>query len=398
MYPLRTIRKGEGTGAWAMTWIALKMLTGDRSKYAAIVFGVTFACFLIAEQSATFCGIMLRTTSQIRDTHGADIWVMNSGVRYVDDLKPISDNDVFRVRGVPGVAWAVNLYRGQGQAQLRNGNYQGVILMGLDDSSLTGAPVQMLVGKLGDLQIPDAILVDEAGFHQMWPGEPLHTGKTIEMNDRRAVVVGVYRASQTFMTLPIIYTRFSQATLYVAPTRRLMPLVLARASPGVPPEEVARRIAAQTGLQALTNDGFARLTVGYYLGHTGIPINFGTTVLLAFAVGSAIAGQTFYLFTVENLRQFGTLKAMGLSNRRLVGMILIQGIVVGGIGYGLGVGLATLYGIFAQRSMSLLAFFLPWQVLALSAGAMVLIVLLASLLSIRRVLVLEPAIVFQGGA
>jgi hypothetical protein len=52
---------------------------------------------------------MLRTTSQIRDTQGADPWVLNTGVRYVDDLKAILDNDLFRVRSVPGVAWAVNL-------------------------------------------------------------------------------------------------------------------------------------------------------------------------------------------------------------------------------------------------------------------------------------------------
>src|SRR5271167_1482041 len=168
-----------------MTWIAMKMLMGDRSKYFAIVFGVSFACFLIAEQSAIFCGVMLRTTSQIHDTHGADIWVMNTGVRYVDDLKAISDDDLFRVRSVPGVAWAVSLYRGQGQAQLADGTYQGVILMGLDDASLTGAPTHMLVGNIGDLQNPDAILVDEAGFQQMWPGEPLHTEKAIEMNQRR---------------------------------------------------------------------------------------------------------------------------------------------------------------------------------------------------------------------
>jgi putative ABC transport system permease protein len=134
-----------------MTWIALRMFMGDKSKYFAILFGVSFACFLIAEQSAAFCGIMLRTTSQIRDTDGADIWVMNSDVRYVDDLKPISDNDLFRVRSVPGVAWAVNLYRGQGQAQLADGTYQGVSLMGLDDASLTGAPTHMLLGKVGDL-------------------------------------------------------------------------------------------------------------------------------------------------------------------------------------------------------------------------------------------------------
>ena len=273
-----------------MTWIALRMLTGDRSKYIAIIFGVTFACFLIAEQTAIFCGVMLRTTGQIYDTQGADIWVMNPNLRYLDDAKAISDNDVFRVRSVPGVLWAVNFYRGQGQAQLANGNYQGVILMGLDDSSLVGAPTHVLVGDLGDLQNPDAILVDEAGFHQMWPGEPLHTGKVIEMNDRRAVIVGVYRGSQTFMTMPIVYTRFSQATLFVPPSRRLMPYVLAKCEPGASPVEVARRIEAQTGLKAQTKGEFTWLTMKYYLQHTGIPVNFGTTVILAFLVGCAIAG------------------------------------------------------------------------------------------------------------
>jgi len=379
-----------------MVWIALKMLTGDRGKYFAIIFGVAFACFLIAEQSATFCGVMLRTTSQIRDTQGADIWVMNPNVRYIDDAKAISDNDVFRVRGVPGVFWAVNLYRGQGQAQMVNGNFQAVILLGLDDATLVGAPTHMLVGRLGDLQNADAILVDEAGFQQMWPGEPLHTGKVIEMNDRRAVVVGVYRASQTFMTMPVVYTRFSQATLFVAPSRRMMPYVLAKCQPGLAIDEVAQRIESQTGLKALSKQGFTWLTTRYYLEHTGIPINFGTTVILAFVVGCAIAGQTFYLFTVENLKQFGTLKAMGMSDRCVVGMILIQALVVSGIGYGIGVGLATVYGIIAQRHLSLLAFFLPWQVLALTGGAVLLIALLSSLLSIHRVLVLEPAIVFKG--
>jgi putative ABC transport system permease protein len=379
-----------------MTWIALKMLTGDRSKYIAIVFGVTFACFLIAEQSAIFCGVMLRTTSQIRDTYGADVWVMNSNVRYVDDLKPISDDAVFRVRSVPGVLWAVNLYRGQGQAQLASGDYQGLILMGVDDASLAGAPVKIIVGRLGDLQFPDAVLVDEAGYHQMWPDEPLKTGKVIEMNDRRAVVVGVYRASQTFMTMPILYTRFSQATLFVAPSRRMMSFVLAKCQPGTSPTEVAGRIAKQTSLKALTKEGFCNLTMEYYLRHTGIPINFGTTVILAFLVGCAIAGQTFYLFTVENLKQFGTLKAMGLSDRRVVAMILVQALVVSAIGYGIGVGLATIYGIIAQRDMPLLAFFLPWQVLVVSAVAVLVIALASSMLSVHRVLVLEPATVFQG--
>ena len=270
--------------------------------------------------------------------------------------------------------------------QLANGNYQGLILLGLDDATLVGRPTQMLVGKIGDLQQPDAILVDEAGFHQMWPGEPLKAGKVIEMNDCRAVVVGVYRASQTFMTMPIIYTRYSQATLFIPPLRRMMPFVLVKCKDGVSAVEVARRIEADIGLKAQTRDEFSWMTMFYYLQHTGIPVNFGTTVILAFLVGCAVAGQTFYLFTVENLKQFGTLKAMGMNDRRVVAMILIQALVVAVIGYGFGVGLATLYGMFAQRAMPLLAFFLPWQVLAITAVAVLFISLLSSLLSVDRIL------------
>jgi putative ABC transport system permease protein len=379
-----------------MTWIALKMLTGDRGKYLVILFGVAFASLLITEQSATFCGVMLRTTGRIRDTTGAGIWVMNPGVRYIDEVKAISDTDVYGVRSVPGVAWAVNLYKGQGAAQLADGTFQVVNLLGVDDASLARAPNEMVVGRLGDLQQPDAVIVDEAGFRYMWPQEPLHAGKVLEMNDRRAVVVGVFRASQTFQTQPILYTRNSQATLFVPPYRRMIPFLLVKSRPDVTPAALARPITAQTGLKALTKEEFTDLTMNYYLRHTGIPINFGTTTLLGFLVGCAIAGQTFYLFTVENLKQFGTLKAMGLSDRRLVAMILLQALVVAGIGYGIGVGLATVFGIVVQRQTPLLAFFLPWQVLVLTGAAVILIALVSSLLSIRRVLVLEPAVVFQG--
>ena len=174
-----------------------------------------------------------------------------------------------------------------------------------------------------------------------------------------------------------------------------MSFVLAKCRPGFSPDQITSQIEAQTALKAITKSQFMDLTMNYYLQHTGIPINFGTTVVLAFIVGCAIAGQTFYLFTVENLKQFGTLKAMGLSDRRTVGMILVQAFVVAVIGYSIGVGLATIYGIFAQQYLPLLAFFLPWQVLAISAIAVLVIALLSSLVSIHRVLVLEPATVFK---
>jgi putative ABC transport system permease protein len=381
-----------------MIWIAMKMLTGDRRKYYAIVFGVAFGCLLIAEQSATFCGVMLRTVGAVLDTHDADVWVVNPAVENLDDLKPISDNAVLRVRGVPGVAWAVPRFQGMAQIQIAEGKFHNVELIGLDDASLAGAPITLIAGKVADLRTADAIVIDQTGFEQLWPQEPVRLGKRVEINGRRAVVVGICQASPSFMTLPIVYTRLSQAGRFVpaaARSSRCSTMVLVRCQAGASPEEVARSIEERTGLKALSSDAFAQLTIDYYLDNTGIPLNFAATVLLGFLVGCAIAGQTFYLFTVENLRQFAALKAMGVSDARVVGMIVTQALVVASLGYGLGVGAAAIVGLVAQRMSPLMAFSLPWQVLAITAGAVLLIALCSSLLSIRRVLVLEPALIFQ---
>ena len=126
---------------------------------------------------------------------------------------------------------------------------------------------------------------------------------------------------------------------------------------------------------------------------TGIPINFGIAVALGFIIGTAIAGQTFYNFTLENLRYFGTLKAMGATNGLLLRMILLQALIVGAIGYGLGVGGASLFG-YAMRGPEL-SFRLTSNLLYLSGGAITVIIIFSALISIRKVMKLEPAIVFK---
>jgi putative ABC transport system permease protein len=378
-----------------MFWIAWKMLIGNRAKYLGIVFGVVFAALLIAQQASIFCGLMSLTVSQIRDVQGPSIWVMDENVQFVDDIKPLSDTELFRVKGVPGVEWAVRFYKGIARARLEEGSYEQMILLGLDDATLVGAPEGIFMGSIADLRKPDAVIIDDAGYKRIWPGEPFRLGRVFEMNDHRAVVVGITKASRTFQSFPILYTRYSQAVTFAPPERKVLSFVLANPLPGLTSEEVCRRIEAQTGLQAVTRDQFLRKTIVYYLQKTGIPINFGITVLLGFLVGTAIAGQTFYLFTVENIRQFGALKAMGTSNWMILLMVLSQAFHVGLVGYGVGVGLAALFGWWS-RSMTRLSFFMPWQVLAITAAAVFVIVLVASVLSIRKVLVLDPAVVFRG--
>jgi len=378
-----------------MLWLAWKMLVGNRVKYLGIVFGVVFAALLIAQQASIFCGLMSFTVSQILDIAGPGIWVMDAGVQYVDDVKPLADTELFRVKSVPGVAWAVRLYKGIARARLPEGVYEQMILLGLDDATLVGAPRQLVAGSVADLRRPDAVIIDDAGYRKLWPNEPFLLGRTFEMNDRRAVLVGITKARRTFTSFPIVYTRYSQAVLFAPPERKVLSFVLAEPAAGVAADEVCRRIEERTGLLAVTPTRFLWKTIGYYLRKTGMPLNFGITVLLGFLVGTAIAGQTFYLFTVENIRQYGALKAMGASNWTILAMVLYQGLQVGLVGYGVGVGLAALFGWWVKGA-SRLAFFMPWEVLAITAIAVFLIVLIASLVSVRKVLVVEPAIVFRG--
>ncbi len=378
-----------------MNWIALKMLTGDRSKYLGLIFGVSFATVLMTQQISIFAGIMQRTASQILDVRDADIWVMDNKVRFIDEVPGLPSTDLDRVRGVPGVAWAVKLYKAQVRARLADGNFRNVILFGLDDATLVGGPQEMIAGSLADLRQADAVIIDKAGYEYMWPDEPYQLGRVFEMNDRRAVLVGVCKASAPFTTLPVLYTRYSQAARFVPRERNLMSFVLVKPQEDLTAKEVCQRIQERTGLMALTQEQFFWKTIAYFLGSTGIPVNFGITIALGFIIGVAIAGQTFYLFTIENLKQFGALKAMGLSNIRIVGMILLQALVVGLIGYGIGVGLTAIFFESTSHITHLAGLHMFWQVMAGTGGAVLVIVVLASLLSIRRVLVLEPAVVFR---
>ncbi len=385
-----------------MGWVAIKMLAGDRTKFFGLIFGVSFAAFMMSQQVSVFIGIVRRSASQIVDVRDAPIWVMDSRIRHLDEVPGLPATDLTRVRSVPGVDWAVPFHKGQGLAKLANGESRSVVVMGLDDATLVGAPVEMLAGELADLHKPDAVIIDKAGYEYMWPSEAkslaregYRLNRTFEINDRRAIVVGVCRASSPFVTLPLLYTRFSQSSRYT-PERNAMNFVLARAKPGENEQEVCRRIQEATGRLALTREQFFWKTIHYFLASTGIPVNFGITIALGFLVGVAIAGQTFYLFVVENLKQFGSLKAMGVRDSKIVGMVLLQGLVVGFAGYCIGVGLSAGFFTMTNTMTHLAGLYLRGEAMVGVAGAVAAIILFATFVSVRRLLVLEPAIVFRG--
>lgn len=379
------------------------MLIGDRGKYLGIIMGLTFASLLITQQSSIFTGLMTRTYGTITDLSQPDIWVMDPKVQFIDDVKPLQDTELFRIRSIEGVKWAVPLYKGLLKARLADGNYQICNVLGLDDATLIGGPPFMIEGTLSDLRQQDSIIVNDVGARTRLAKppkvrggkpEPLKIGDTLEINDHRAVVVGICRVSRTFQSQPVIFTTYTRATTFAPRERKLLSFVLVKARPDENLQALCERIRRRTGLAAYTAQAFKDLTYNYFMKYTGIPINFGIAVALGFIIGTAIAGQTFYNFTLENMRYFGTLKAMGATNGVLLRMILLQALLVGVLGYGLGVGGAAVFGY--TLGGTALSFRLTKDLLIFSGSAISLICVLSALISIRKVMRLEPAVVFKG--
>lgn len=383
-----------------MYYIALKMLIGDTAKYVGIIIGITFAALIMTEQPGVFVGIMQRTYSFVTDAGLPDIWVTDPKVQYIDDVKPMRDTELYRVKSVEGVAWAVSLFKGNIIATATDGTFQSCNIIGLDDATLIAGPATMLSGKLEDLRQSDAVIVDEVGANDKLARTlpdgskvPLKIGDELELNDNHAVVVGIAKATRSFQSLPIIYTTYSRATTFIPQQREMLSFILVKAAAGQDMAALTKRITHDTGLAAHTRDDFENLTLNYYLKKTAMPISFGVTVALGFIVGTAIAGQMFYNFTLENIRQFGALKAMGTQDFVLLKMILVQALFVGIIGWGLGIGLSAIFG-FATKG-SVMPFNIPWQLLLFSGTGVFIILIFSALISIRKVIALEPAIVFK---
>ncbi|MFZ4574143.1 MAG: ABC transporter permease, partial [Phycisphaerales bacterium] len=351
-----------------MIGIAIQMLVRDRAKYFGIILGVTLASMVITQQGAIFIGLMSRTFSFITDVSYPDIWVMDPKVQHIDDTKPLQSTALYRVRSIAGVDWAMPLFKGQARARLENGQFQNCVVIGLDDATLTGGPAIMTEGELRDLRRDDAVIVDRVSAETRLakpaagPGmkpTPLRVGDTLELNDRRAIVVGIAETTRSFQSQPQIYTTYSRATVYTPRERKMLTFVLVGASKGQSIDELCRRIEDETGLAALTREQFSWTTVGYYLKNTGIPINFGIAVALGFVIGTIITGFMFFSFTLDNLRYFGTLKAMGASDGTLTMMVLAQALLVAAVGWGVGVGMASYFGMSMNKTV--LAFRMSWQ-------------------------------------
>jgi len=376
--------------------IAVKMLLGDRAKYLGLIFGVTFATLLMSQQVSIFIGLVSRTAGVIYEVSDVDIWVMDQRVNYIEEVEPLRDVELSNVRSVQGVEWAVPFYKGLTTIRMADGLTQQVQLIGVDYTSLIGAAKNVVMGQVSSLQHPENGMMDTNGYAFTWPKQKLELGKEIELNDHRLKITALSDSLSTFFTFPILYVSYSKAKEILPPQRNIMSFVLVKAKDGVKSEELAKRISEKTGLQALTQKEFAWRSINYILQRTGIPINFGITVFLGILIGGAITAQTFYIFIIENLKQFASMKAIGFTNSQLLRIVLLQAGMVSSIGYSFGIGLTALFFEATANIPAFRGFYLYWYVVMGAAVIIAFITLFSILFSLRRVFKIDPAIVFRG--
>lgn len=377
-----------------MLWIAIRMLTGDKQKFFGLLFGIAFSTLLITQQMTLFVNLVERGASGVFNTANGDIFVMDPVSRSTDITYPMPSTALDQVRSIAGVKWAVPQIRANAAVRTSDGDLEQVAIIGVDDATLIGLPKHLLIGKKSDLSIPDTVIIDDVGAWRMFAqGDAI--GQRLELNDQRTVIRGMADTTPSFTSTAVFYTTYSRALRYVPGTRNRMSLVLVGADDGVSPEQLASQISEQTGLKARTRKQFAKDGVDFIIENTGIPFNFGITVALGFIVGVAIVGLTFSLFIRDNIKQFGALKAIGVSNRKIVRMVAAQAGMVGAVGYALGLAGTALFIWGFSGNPTFKGFYLPWYLPLISLVAVVMILAFTGWVALRNVMRTEPAAVFR---
>lgn len=372
-----------------MVDIARKNLFHDRTRFIITVVGVTFSVVLIFSQFGIYLGFM-ENASIIIDNTQADIWITSKNSANFDFPVPFSELKFNKVKATPGVASADKLILGWASLRKHDGGSENIELVGFNPDSGVGGPWRLVDGRIGDLKAGRAVIIDESAFAKLGP---LRVGDYVEINEQRVKVVGISQGVRGLTTAPYVFTSYRSAQDIDPFNRDRTVFIVARVASGYAPADVVSRLQAIRDVDVYTRDSYSSKTQAYWRWETGIGLGFGLMVAMAILVGVVIVSQTIYSATIEHLREFGTLKAIGATNRDVYGIILKQALINAALGYVAGLAI-TMLVVRASDITGLVVVVPP----LLMAGVLVLTVAMcvtASMVSVRKALSVDPLVVFR---
>ena len=377
-----------------MVDLGLKMLLHDKVRLLTTVAGVAFAVTLVVVQVGLFAGILSNASVTI-DRTDADMWVTSKAVPNVDFAHPFPESYVQRVRSVPGVARADGLIVAFMDISLPSGVQEQLLTYALEDFARWKLPWRIESGRVEDLRGGRYLFLDASAEKRLGP---FAAGDYREVRKQRLKVIGRTNEAVSFTTTPIAFMDYSLA-------QELMPdflggrccYILIKLEPGADREAVRREIARRLPHNDVhTRDDWGSRSRDYWVSSTGIGFNMFLTVFLGCLVGGVVVAQTLYTSTMEHLKEFGTVKAIGGSNADIYRILGRQALIAAVVGFALA--LVPPYAVqaaLAASASTLKVLIAPSFLVSVFAGTIVMC-LLAAGLSFRKVALIDPALVFRG--
>ncbi|MBI2930641.1 MAG: FtsX-like permease family protein [Planctomycetes bacterium] len=350
--------------------------------------GVMFAVVLMLLQGGIYFGFIL-SASAVIDHCPADVWIAPAMTVNFESAWLFSEDDLVAIKGTPGILWAEGLIHTFGYLRLPGGEGRWAQIVGFNPDTGIGGPWEMARGSFADLKKPGTYIVDESSLPQL---EGVTVGDKMENFNRKMEIVGLSRGAKTYTTYPIMFTSFRTAQTLPF-LEGMTNYVVAKLEDGADPGVTLERLRRFGRFDVLTRDEFTARTRTYWATKTGIGIGIGVTIALGFIVGLVIVGQTMYASTIERIREYATLKALGATNLEVCSIIWAQAALVGAAGCGSGMLVSLL--VKATYSGQVVAVYFPVMIFPIMIATTLAMCLGASLLSIRRVLRVDPAMVFR---
>ena len=372
-----------------MASLAIRNLLHDKVRLIVTLTGIVFAVVLICIQIGLFLGFS-ESTSNVIDHSGADLWVTSRGVRYLEESGVFSEHKLYQVLAAPGVIEAQKTIVQLSDWTRPDGGQETIEVVGFNPNSMLGRPWNIVEGSVDDLKQPDAVMIDRLYAQKLGIDR---VGQTCEIRDHRARVVGFTSGIRTFTTAATVFTTFKNAQTFETIPEDQTLFILVRTQPGADLQVIKRDLYSRMkDVDVWTTPEFSRITTVYWMFSTGAGISVLIAAVLGLIVGVVVVAQTIYAATIDHIREFGTLKAMGASNGYIYRIILTQATVSAIIGYVLGMtGALVAIRITGEGAPILL----PANV---AAGMFILTLLMcctAALVSINKVTHIDPALVFK---
>jgi putative ABC transport system permease protein len=373
----------------SMLTLARKILVHDKVKFAVAGAGVSVSVMLVLVQVGLYFGFM-ENASALIDHSSADFWIAGHANENFDFSSTLDDRTYYRVLETPGVVAAERMLLAFGSFKQSSGGVQSVEVVGLERRARLLRPWNVVAGDADRLDEPDAFVVDRTEAPKLLFDR---VGQRTEIGGARGQIVALTHGIRSFTASPFVFTNLSAARAYIGVGPDQFTFVLVRAAPGVDRAQLAARLARIPHADVFDRQAFSQRVRGYWSQRTGVGAGFFTTAALGVVVGLVVVGQILYSGTLEHLREYGTLKAIGAANGAVAALILMQALVSAAVGMAAGTALAYAAGV-GLRSANLRAVISPGLVAA-TALLTVAMCSAAALLSILKVFRLDPASVFK---